>query len=59
MEPAEGQPSPAKRTMPQEAVEGAAVKLEEAIEVENLSQEDIQAVVEAARRKLTKKLRVG
>ena len=45
--------------MQQEEVEGAATKLEEAIKAENLSPEDVQAVVDATRRRLNKKLRVG
>ena len=50
---------PSKRTMQQEEVEGAATKLEEAIQAENLSPEDVQAVVDATRRRLNKKLRMG
>ena len=50
---------PSKRAMQQEEVEGPAIKLEESIKVENLSPEDIQAVVDATRKRLTKKLRVG
>ena len=50
---------PSKRAMQQEDVEGAANKLEEAIQAENLSPEDVQAVVDATRRRLNKKLRLG
>ena len=48
-----------KRAMQQEDVEGAASKLEEAIQAETLSPDDVQAVVEATRRRLNKKLRLG
>ena len=45
--------------MQQEEVDGAAIKLEEAIKAETMSPEDFQAVVEAARKRLSKKMRVG
>ena len=51
--------NPSKRTMQQEEVDGAAIKLEEAIKAETMSPEDFQAVVEAARKRLSKKMRVG
>ena len=51
--------NPSKRTMQQEEVDGAAIKLEEAIKAETMSPEDFQAVVEAARKRLSNKMRVG
>ena len=50
---------PSKRAMQQEEAEGAAAKLEEAIQAENLSPEDAQSVVDATRRRLNKQLRLG
>ena len=54
-----GAASTGKITMQQEEVDGAASKLDETNKAESLSPEDIQAVVDATRKRLTKKMRVG
>ena len=54
-----GKGTKAKRSMQQEDIEGAANKLEEAIQAENLSPDDVEAMLDATRRRLNKKLRLG
>ena len=54
-----GKGTKAKRSMQQEDIEGVATKLEEAIKAENLSPDDVEAMLDATRRRLNKKLRLG